>query len=234
MAHALAAAELNQNPDEALDVRDPENVAVLTERPVIGARSVYVDRSADGYDVEERLDVLVPQSYAAVTDRSANGRWIVRAVKCVAIAQIEAESAEDAFVLTLPRAVRRDDDVPIGYDLLAFRRLERLCAAIGRSFHDVGSVDRDLATIGEGYVLPAIQVDQAEAALLRLLDEVPIRGDPFRLLLLGFHDEPPAWCLEAPVTATAALLEDLATAGSDLRREQGRVSEFVPQPVVGD
>ena len=72
-----------------------------------------------------------------MTDRSANRRRIICSVQSVPVAQVQAEGTEHTLVLPLTRPVRRDDDVAVGDDLLAFGRLERLRTAIGESLYDV-------------------------------------------------------------------------------------------------
>src|SRR6185312_6556532 len=57
---------------------------------------------------------------------------------------------------------------------------------------------------------------------------------PLRVLFFRLHDEATARRLEAPMATTARLFEDLATPRGDLRREDRRVGQLVPQAMVRD
>src|SRR4051812_4338356 len=81
---------------------------------------VDVDRRTERHHVVKRFNVFVSEADAAMTDRSANRLWLIGAVQSVAIAQVEAECAEHAFVFALARAEGRDDDIAVGDELLPF------------------------------------------------------------------------------------------------------------------
>src|SRR5436305_14700084 len=88
--------------------------------------SVDEDWRAHRHHLIQRFDILVAQSHAAVTDRSANALRMVGAVQGVAVSHVEAVGAEDALVLALVRAVWRDHDVAPRHDLSTLdARLER-------------------------------------------------------------------------------------------------------------
>src|SRR5438094_4044297 len=148
---------------------------------------IDVHGRTDWHDVEQRLDVFVAEAHAAVTDRAANRGRLVRTVKGVAISKVETERAEHAFVFALPRAIWRDDDVSVGDDLLPFGRLQRCAPTVRRTLYDIAAIDGDLAPVGEWDVLSAVQVNEAQPSLLRLLDEGPIGGHPLGIRLLRLH-----------------------------------------------
>ena len=79
-----------------------------------------------------------------------------------------------------------------GDDLAVFAGADRRGGAVGRPPHDVRPLDRDRTAVGSRQRLPALQLDDPEPALPRLLDEVPVGRDPLRIEVLPGHDQPSA------------------------------------------
>ena len=81
-------------------------------------RSVDVDRRSDLHHGIQSVDVLVPESHAAMANRMANTGRIVGSMNAVAVAEVEPVSAEHALVFTLIGAERRDHDIAASNDLV--------------------------------------------------------------------------------------------------------------------
>src|SRR4030095_1811077 len=103
-----------------------------------------------------------------------------------------------------------------------------------RAAHDVAPHDGDFRAVAAGDGLPTHQLRQAKPALLRLFDEVPVRGNPGWVLFLRQHLQAPAWRLEFPGRTTGSLLQDLAAARGHARLEDHAVVHAIPELVVGD
>src|SRR5215207_8314265 len=179
-----------------------------------GPSSIYEDRSADRNHLKEGFDVLVAQSHAPVTDRAANALGLVGAVQRVAVTHVEPVGAQNSLVLALARPEGRDHDVAARHDLPPlYPWLDRYGPAVAVLAHHVGAVDGDHGPVAGRDRLPAIEPHDPEPTLARLLHEVPVRGNPGRILLLGLDDEPASRGLELPVRLPAGRVEHLAAAG---------------------
>ena len=95
---------------------------------------------------------------------------------------------------------------------------------VGYKFTDGAAAGRHLLAAGESH--------QPQAALARLLDEVPVGGHPGRHRVLGLHDEAATGRLELP--APALLLEHLPAPGRHRGLVERAVALLVPEHVVGD
>src|ERR1051325_4089133 len=133
-------------------------------------------------DVRHRVqprDVLVREPYAPVRDAAAQLRDGLRSVQRVAVAEVEAVVAEDVGELTLARADRRDHDRAAADDQLALRK--RIAVGL-----DLVAAHGEIAEL-----LAAREMHDAQAVLAGLLDEMPVRRHPHRMLFLRLDAEAP-------------------------------------------
>src|SRR4051812_27658886 len=106
--------------------------------------SVNEDGRPDRNHLVQRLDVLVPQPHAAVTDRVANALRLVGPVQRVSIAHVEPMGSQHPAILPLIRAVRRDHDITTrDYLATLYPRLDRYDAAVRVLADHVGPLDGD-------------------------------------------------------------------------------------------
>src|SRR6476469_8967660 len=132
-----------------------------------------------------------------MTDRMANTLRLVGPVQGISIAHVQAMGPEDAAVLSLVRAVRRDHDITTRHHLATlYARLDRHDSAILVLPDHVRAFDSDHRAVARCDRLAAVQPDDPQAALAGHLHEMPVGRDPRWVLLLRFDHQTAARRLE--------------------------------------
>src|SRR5688572_7536187 len=148
---------------------------------------IDVDWSADRDHRVEALDILVAHPNAAMAHGLADSLRLVGSVNRVAIAHLQATSSQYSEIATGGGAERRNDDVATADDLAAFFTApQRDCPPITIALDDFSVPDGD-HTVSGWNRLPGAELDDAESALVRQLDEMPVRWDPCGILFLGLN-----------------------------------------------
>src|SRR6185503_11259592 len=96
----------------------------------------------------------------------------------VAVAEDETPCPENSEKTARVRAVRRDDDVAVGDNLLPFTSLQRNNRSIRVAPHNLCARDCEDGSVGRWNCAAALEFNNTKPAFTRYLLVVPVRRNP--------------------------------------------------------